>query len=93
MKQNNRKPPGKGINIGKLLFTAFIVITLMACFSMTVFAEEEAAGGGVTIWDKATEIMKDVYDQVLLISTVAAVAKAEEVRPVQARRLRAVLLV
>lgn len=80
MKQNNRKPPGigkgKGINIGKLLFTVFIIITLMACFSVTVFAEEEAAGGGVTIWDKATEIMKDVYDQVLLISTVAAVVTA-----------------
>ena len=29
-----------------------------------------------TIWEKATEIMKDVYNQILLISTVAAVVCA-----------------
>ena len=78
MKQNNRKPPGigkgKGINIGKLLFTVFIIITLMACFSMTVFADD--ASTGTTIWQKATEIMKDVYNQILLISTLAAVVTA-----------------
>lgn len=32
--------------------------------------------GGVTIWTKANEIMKDVYSQVLLISTIAAVVTA-----------------
>ena len=29
-----------------------------------------------TIWEKATEIMKDVYNQILLISTIAAVVTA-----------------
>ena len=79
MKKINRKPPviSKRVNIGKLLFTVFIIVTLMACLTMTVLAEESGeATGGTTIWQKATEIMKDVYDQVLLISTVAAVVTA-----------------
>ena len=29
-----------------------------------------------TVWEKATQIMKDVYNQVLLISTIAAVVTA-----------------
>lgn len=29
-----------------------------------------------TIWDKASEIMKDVYNQIILISTIAAVVTA-----------------
>ena len=39
----------------------------MACFSVNVFAAP------VTIWQKAEEIMKDVYSQILAISTIAAV--------------------
>jgi len=35
-----------------------------------------AAGGGVDIWTKADEIMKDVYNHILLISTVAAIVTA-----------------
>lgn len=60
----------KHINIGRLLFTVFIIVTLMACFSLNVFAAP------VTIWQKAEEIMKDVYNQVLAISTIAAVVTA-----------------
>ena len=30
----------------------------------------------VTVWDKASEIMKDVYNQILLISTIAAIVTA-----------------
>lgn len=69
-KQNNRKPPGikKHVDIGRLLFTVFLIITLTACFSMMVSA--------VTVWDKATEIMKDIYNQILAISTIAAVVTA-----------------
>ncbi|MDR1693018.1 MAG: fimbrial protein, partial [Oscillospiraceae bacterium] len=29
-----------------------------------------------TMWDKANEIMKDVYNQILLISTIAAIVTA-----------------
>ena len=60
----------KHINIGRLLFTVFIIVTLMTCFSLNVFAAP------VTIWEKAEEIMKDVYSQVLGISTIAAVVTA-----------------
>lgn len=38
-----------------------------------VFANDE---GGVNVWTKANEIMKDVYSQILLISTVAAIVTA-----------------
>ncbi|OUQ59691.1 fimbrial protein [Tyzzerella sp. An114] len=31
---------------------------------------------GATIWEKATEIMKDVYSQIVTISTIAAVVTA-----------------
>jgi len=30
----------------------------------------------VTVWEKASEIMKDVYSQILLISTIAAIVTA-----------------
>ena len=58
------------VNIGRLLFVVFITVTLMACFSLNAFAVT------VTIWEKAEEIMKDVYNQVLGISTIAAVVTA-----------------
>ena len=29
-----------------------------------------------TVWEKASEIMKDVYNQILLISTIAAIVTA-----------------
>ena len=58
------------VNIGRLLFVVFITVTLMACFSLNAFAAT------VTIWEKAEEIMKDVYNQVLGISTIAAVVTA-----------------
>lgn len=34
------------------------------------------AGFAATIWTKANEIMKDVYNQIILISTIAAVVTA-----------------
>ena len=49
----------------KILNFAYIVGMLVLMMSSTVFAAD--------IWTKAKEIMMDVYNQVLLISTVAAV--------------------
>lgn len=60
----------KSINVGRLLFTVFLIVILMACFTVNVFAAP------VTIWQKAEEIMKDVYNQILAISTIAAVVTA-----------------
>lgn len=54
---------------GRILFTSFMVVTILAGSSMQVFA-------ATTVWEKANEIMKDVYNQILLISTVAAIVTA-----------------
>ena len=56
-------------NKGKLLYAAFAVPTLIAMTTTNAFAAD-------TIWSKASEIMKDVYTQVLAISTIAAVVTA-----------------
>lgn len=58
------------MNYGKLLYITFLCVTLAAALCLPAFAAT------VTIWEKAEEIMKDVYDQILLISTVAAVVCA-----------------
>ena len=60
--------PRKHINHGRLLYTGFLMVCMLACFSQPVFA--------ATVWEKAEEIMKDVYNQILLISTIAAVVTA-----------------
>ena len=71
-KRKKLKPQGmkNKINVGRLLFTVFLIVTLMVCFSLNVFAAT------VNIWQKAEEIMKDVYNQILAISTIAAVVTA-----------------
>ena len=58
----------KGVNYGRILYTLFLVLTMCAAFTMPAYA--------TTMWDKANEIMKDVYNQILLISTIAAIVTA-----------------
>lgn len=58
----------KKINVPKLLYFVFIITVIGAMTVMPVSA--------ATIWEKANEIMKDVYDEVVLISTIAAVVTA-----------------
>ena len=58
---------GKILKILKFLCVTGMLVLMM---SSTVFA------AGEDIWSKAKEIMLDVYNQVLLISTVAAVVTA-----------------
>lgn len=53
---------------GKALYAAFVGATMAAMLCQPVFA--------TTIWTKASEIMKDVYNQILLISTIAAIVTA-----------------
>lgn len=53
---------------GKVLYTAFMGVTITALLCQPVFA--------ATVWEKANEIMKDVYNQILLISTIAAIVTA-----------------
>lgn len=53
----------------KLLRIIFIII----CMAMMVTTQVAAAE---TIWTKAKSIMQDVYNQIILISTIAAVVTA-----------------
>ena len=65
-----KKPETKrGLPVGKVLYSAFLVFTMAAAFSVPAFAAP-------TIWSKAQEIMKDVYTQILAISTIAAIVTA-----------------
>ena len=52
-------------NIGRGLYTAFLTTTLTASLCLSASA--------ATVWEKANEIMKDVYKQILGISTIAAI--------------------
>ena len=52
----------------KILNFAYIVVMILMMMSSTVFADD--------IWTKAEEIMMDIYNKILLISTVAAVVTA-----------------
>ena len=58
----HRKSPGKA------LYTAFVGATMAAMLCQPVFA--------ATVWEKANEIMRDVYTQILGISTIAAIVSA-----------------
>lgn len=58
----------KSEKVLKILNFVYIVGMIVLMMSSTVFAED--------IWSKAEEIMTDVYNKVLLISTVAAVVTA-----------------
>ena len=64
-------PGGTGLMRG--LYTAFLSACVGPMATLPAFA---ASGGGTTIWSKAQDIMKDVYTQVLTISTIAAVVTA-----------------
>ena len=62
--QDVRTPP----HYGRWLYAAFLITCMAVCFTQPVFA--------ATVWEKAKEIMQDVYNQILLISTIAAVVTA-----------------
>ena len=57
------------MNVGRSLYMAFIMPTMLSMISTRAFAAD-------TIWTKASAIMQDVYTQILGISTVAAVVTA-----------------
>ena len=63
--ENNPKPP---LPYGKMLYILFLVPILITAFAMPASA--------ATVWEKAKEILQDVYNQILLISTIAAVVTA-----------------
>lgn len=67
-KQKEKSPGKRQVNYGQLLYVAFLMSTLLLCNVQPVLA--------ANMWDKAKEIMQDVYGQIVLISTIAAVVTA-----------------
>ena len=64
-------PPGDArhcIPIGKIAYFTFLCIVMALLFCQPAFAED--------IWSKAKSIMQDVYNQIVLISTIAAIVTA-----------------
>ena len=59
------KKSKKGANFSKIIYIVPCMIIIM---SQTAFAN--------TIWDTANTIMRDVYTQILTISTIAAIVTA-----------------
>ena len=71
MKQKQAPVPQKerrGISPCRALYMAY----LSTCLSVFLVQPASAA----TIWEKASEIMQDVYTQILTISTIAAIVTA-----------------
>ena len=71
MKQDKTPVPQKrrrGINLCRILEMAYL------CACLSVFLVQPASA--VTVWEKASEIMQDVYTQILTISTIAAIVTA-----------------
>ena len=63
-----KKTPEKRSKLLRNLYMAYVVV----CMSVVMSQPASAA----TIWEKASEIMQDVYSQILAISTIAAIVTA-----------------
>ena len=63
-----KKEKKKRCSIAQAGHLLFCSSTMMLYMAEPVFA--------ATVWEKATEIMKDVYGQIVAISTIAAVVTA-----------------
>ena len=57
------------VPIARLTYNAFVFIMLFLISTQPAYAATD-------VWTKASEIMKDVYNQIVLISTVAAIVTA-----------------
>lgn len=63
-----KKTPEKRSRLLRNLYMAYVGV----CMSVVMSQPASAA----TIWEKASEIMQDVYSQILAISTIAAIVTA-----------------
>ena len=57
------------LSLPKVAYSAFLCVMMSMMFCQPAFAATD-------VWTKAKEIMQDVYNQILLISTVAAIVTA-----------------
>ena len=62
------QPRRRGPNFARILYMGYLCVCLSVCFASPASA--------ATIWEKASEIMQDVYTQILTISTIAAIVTA-----------------
>ena len=62
------------IPVAKTLYFSCLAILGSIMSAQPTYAAEVT--NSTTVWEKASEIMKDVYNQILLISTIAAVVTA-----------------
>ena len=68
-KRNGDTSPPRRFSIGRIAYMAFLCPTVSLMLSQPAFAATD-------VWTKATEIMQDVYSQIISISTVTAVVCA-----------------
>ena len=61
-----KRKVNEGWNYGRWLYQVFLSVVLIGSFTMQAYAAE-------TVFEKAKTIMKDVYTQIVGISTIAAV--------------------
>ncbi len=79
MQQNKILWPTAYHRKGVKKFLALLILTsifLLMFIQPALAAEDAEENTTTTIWTKANEIMQDVYSQILLISTIAAVVTA-----------------
>ncbi len=64
----NKRERGKP-KLPRILYMAYLALCLCPCLCLQAAAAD-------TLWSKASEIMQDVYTQILGISTIAAIVTA-----------------
>lgn len=63
--------------VRKQLVSAYLSLSVLIVTALPVAASSGATdSGGVNVWTKASEIMKDVYTNIVSISTVAGIVTA-----------------
>ena len=65
----NKNQKQRKVPLSKVVYYAFVFTIASLLFTQPVYAATD-------VWTKASEIMKDVYNQIVLISTVAAIVTA-----------------
>ena len=74
--EKKKAPWYRKLPIAHVAYGTFLGSKAFLASTMPVFAGADGGDAGVNVWTKANEIMKDVYSQILLISTVAAIVTA-----------------
>lgn len=74
-------PPQTGLQrripYGRILYVVFAVVVMMALFTLSAdAAATSSAASTPDMWSKAKDIMTSVYNQIVTISTIAAVVTA-----------------